>query len=675
MRLFIAEKPSLGRAIAGYLPHAGTPVGKPATHIVCGSDVVTWCFGHLLEMLEPEGYAPAFKKWSFDHLPIVPEHWKLEPKGDAKEQIKVIRGLLKECDEVINAGDPDREGQLLVDELLEYLGNRKPVRRIWLSALDESSVRRALVDLRDNQEYANLKASAEARQRGDWLVGMNLTRAYTLAGRQQGYEGVLSIGRVQTPTLALIVNRCLAIETFQPKDFFTVQALVAMSAGTFMAGWKPGENIPVDESGRVLDRRIADRIRAKVEGRDATVTKFEAKEQKQAPPLPYSLSALQGAANKRFGLGAQEVLDVAQALYEAKLTTYPRTDCAYLPESQWAEASKVLEGLPAEYAHLVKAADLSLKSGAWNDKKITAHHAIVPTGEPPEKLSEPQKQVYDLIVRAYLAQFFPPYIYRQTNILIDVEGETFTASGRTPISAGWKVIYGGIEEETDKDDPDEENGKQTLPALREGEKGICEKADVIAKKTKPPAYFTEGTLIAAMTNIHQLVDDPELKKRLRETAGIGTEATRAGIIETLKKRNFIIEKGKQLRDTLTGRKLIHALPEQVKSAGLTGLFEQLLEAVAEGIVTPEQFLAKQIDYVKKYVEHAKTASMEVEKYDCPACGKGFLRRIKVSKGWFWGCSRYAEGCKATAPDKGGKPTLQNTTEPSPQGLARRGRRS
>ena len=444
MRLFIAEKPSLGRAIAHYLPTAGKPVGSPATHLVCGSDVVTWCFGHLLEPVDPEGYDPRYKAWSCDTLPILPEQWKLEPRKDALGQIKAIRGLLKECSEVVHAGDPDREGQLLVDELLDYLGNRKPVRRIWLAALDEASVRKALADLRDNARYAGLKAAAEARQRGDWLVGMNLTRAYTLAGRRQGYDGVLSIGRVQTPTLALVVNRCLAIEAFVPKDFFTVEARIATAPGAFVATWRPGDDVPVDEAGRVLDRRIADAVRAKVDGQPARVTRFEAKVHDQPPPLPYSLATLQQAANRRHGLGAQAVLDVAQELYEARLASYPRTDCPYLPDSQRAEAERVLSGLPAAYAELVRQADLALRSPAWNDAKVTAHHAIIPTGEAHRNLSERQRQVYDLIVLAYLAQFFPPYRYRETRLQLDVAGEVFAATGRTPVAPGWKAVYGRV---------------------------------------------------------------------------------------------------------------------------------------------------------------------------------------------------------------------------------------
>jgi DNA topoisomerase-3 len=680
MRLFIAEKPSLGRAIAQFLPAAGRPVGSPATHLICGADVVTWCFGHLLEPVDPEGYDPRYKAWTFETLPIIPDRWKREPRKDAQAQIKAIRGLLKECSEIVHAGDPDREGQLLVDELLDYLGNRKPVQRIWLAALDEASVRRALGDLRDNMRYAGLKAAAEARQRGDWLVGMNLSRAYTLAGRRQGYQGVLSIGRVQTPTLALVVNRCLTIEHFVPKDFFTVQARIATTPGNFVATWRPGEDVPVDEARRVLDRRIAEAVRAKVEGQPARVTLFEAKVHDQPPPLPYSLATLQQAANRRYGLGAQTVLDVAQELYEAKLTTYPRTDCAYLPDSQRAEAERVLLGLPAGYADLIRQADLALRSPAWNDNRVTAHHAIIPTGETPRNFSERQQQVYNLIVQAYLAQFFPPYRYRETRIQLDVAGEVFAATGRTPVAQGWKAVYGRDPEGEDNDS--DAADRQTLPTLKVADTGRCEQSEVIARKTTPPPYFTEGTLIAAMVNIYQLVDDPELKKRLKETAGIGTEATRAGILETLKKRGFLVQKGKQLRDTPTGRQLIQALPEPVKSVGLTGLFEQLLKGIEEGTVPVERFLSQQVGFVRKYVELARETPLAIaattppaEARACPHCGTGELRRIRGKQGFFWGCSRYQEGCQATFPDSAGKPVLAGSRTEKRAGTGARRRRA
>lgn len=674
MRLFIAEKPSLGRAIAQFLPAKGVPkgpAGKPPTHIVAGDDVVTWCFGHLLEMAQPEDYSEAFKKWDFSVLPMMPDEWRLVPKDDAKDQIKAIKVLLAEAHEVVNAGDPDREGQLLVDEVLEHLNNKKPVKRIWLASLDETNVRKALGDLRCNstgttpqgQEYRLLKASAEARQRGDWMVGMNLTRAYTLAGRQGGYDGVLSIGRVQTPTLALVVNRDLAIEGFKAKDFFAVTASIEAAGGAFTARWKPSDLVTVDDAGRVLDKSVADSIAAKVSGQTGAVVSFDATEKKKAAPLPFSLSALQQAANKKLGLGAQEVLDIAQALYEAKLTTYPRTDCNYLPESQLADAGKILAGLPAEFGPLAKQANPSLKSAAWNDKKITAHHAIIPTGQSAE-LTGKQAQVFDLIVRAYLAQFFPAHTYRETTISLDIAGEAFTASGKVPLAPGWKIVFGAsvdLEDDEDAGKNGDKDNKQTLPALQEGEKVTCAVAIVESKKTTPPARFTEGTLIAAMTNIHQLVEDLELKKRLKETAGIGTEATRAGILETLKKRSFLVEKGKQIVSTDAARKLVLALPDQVKSPGLTGLFEQLLDGIADGRVTSEQFLAKQQQFVTKYVEHAKTATLGLtSSYPCPVCKKGELRRVRVGDKSFFGCSNAKSEtarCSASFPDKGGKPSF------------------
>jgi len=668
MRLFIAEKPSLGKAIAQYLPVQGRQQGN--THIVAGSDVVTWCFGHMYEMAQPEDYDAEFKRWDATHLPIIPPTWRLVPKADAKAQIKAIKELLAKADVVVNAGDPDREGQLLVDELLEQLGNKKPVQRIWLAALDESSVRKALAEMKDNREFARLKASAEARGRGDWLVGMNLTRAYTLAGRRGGYDGVLSIGRVQTPTLAVVVNRDLAIENFVPKDFFTVTADIEAAGGDFTARWKPADSIPVDEAGRVLDEGIAQQVAKKVTGRPGQVVKFDAADKKTAAPLPYSLSALQGAANKKHGLSAQETLDIAQELYEAKLTTYPRTDCPYLPESQLAEASRVLAGLPEAFAGLVGQADPSRKSAAWNDKKITAHHAIIPTGQTAE-LTGKKAAVYDLIVRAYLAQFFPDFTYRQTTISLQIEGEEFTASGRVPLKPGWKVVFGATEDDGDTKEGDGDE-KQTLPTLRDGEAVTCAAASVDAKKTTPPPRFTEGTLIQAMTSIHQLVEDPELKKRLKETAGIGTEATRAGIIETLKKRDFLAEKGKQIISTAAGRKLILALPEQVKSPGLTGLFEQVLEGIVDGRVTPEQFLAKQIEYVTKYVKVAGETELAnlAPAYTCPMCRVGQLKRRHGEKGPFWGCSRFKEGCETTFPDKAGKPSLA----PAAKGAGKGGKR-
>jgi DNA topoisomerase-3 len=454
-----------------------------------------------------------------------------------------------------------------------------------------------------------------------------------------------------------VVNRDLSIENFNPRDFYAVVATIQAANGNFIARWKPSEDVPVDESGRVIDQKIAEEIATKTTGKAGTVVSFVAAKKKQAAPLPFSLSTLQALANKKLGFGAQEVVDIAQSLYESKLTTYPRTDCNYLPESQFGDASKILASLPAEYDEFVKQADTSLKSVAWNDKKITAHHAIIPTGHR-TSLSGKQKQVFDLIVRAYLAQFFPAYSYCETSIVLNFEDETYTASGKVPLLPGWKIVYGAMDEESTSGAKDKAE-KQTLPLVKKGESVECKHAKVEFKKTTPPARYTEGTLIQAMTNIHNLVDDPELKRRLKETAGIGTEATRAGIIETLKKRTFIAEKGKQIVSTEAGRCLIAALPNSVKSPGLTGLFEQLLDGIAEGRFTMEQFLKKQSEFVTKFVNHAKTSDLGLAPaYPCPVCNIGHLRRRTSNTGVIsWFCVRSQEGCNATYQNQSGKPEL------------------
>lgn len=657
MRLFIAEKPSVGRAIAAVLPGKAVPRGpekSPPTHIEVGNDVVTWAFGHLLEQAQPEDYSESYKNWTFEALPIIPFQWKMKPRADAGHQLAAIKKLLASADEVVNGGDAGREGQLLIDEILEHFAYKKSVRRLWLKSMDEPSVRAALADLRDNSDYNNLRASAEARARGDWLVGMNLSRAYTLAGRQRGFDGVLSVGRVQTPTLALVVNRDLEIERFQPKDFYNVIAELDGASSTFSAKWKPGDRDILDEDGRLLNKQLAEACAAKIVGSRAEVTSYQAENKETPCPLPYSLSALQIAANKAFGFGAQEVLNIAQALYEAKITTYPRSDCQYLPVAQHADAARILAGLPQEYADLVKLADPGRKSSAWNDKKLEGHdhHGIIPTGQDASHLTGNEKAIFDLVARNYLAQFFAPYVYHATQIELAIADETFVCAGRIPVSSGWKQIYGSTADDASAEDA------QPLPTLTVGQQLVCTVSQVESKKTTPPSRFTEGTLIAAMTNIHRLVDDPDLKKRLKETAGIGTEATRAGIIETLKKRGFLATKGKFIISTDTGRKLIASLPPAIKSPGLTALFEQALDGVAEGRTAQNAFEVKIIEFVMKYVEHAKQATIQVApQLPCPVCKEGHLRRLSNDRGHFWGCSRYKEGCKTSYPDKAGKPDM------------------
>ena len=645
MKLFIAEKPSLGKAIAQCLP-GPHKTGNGCIECDGGKQIVTWAFGHVFEQVEPDFYTPddvpvtpkGKKKWRWDELPILPEHWKLMPKDDARAQIKVIRDLLKKAaackaGSVVNAGDPDREGQLLVDEILDECGWSGKTERIWLAALDERSVKKALANLKDNREYQNLKMSAQARSRADWLMGMNLTRAFTLANKG---SGVVSVGRVQTPTLRLIVDRDNTIEHFKPKDFFVPRIQCAKGPGAFWSAWKVHPELDgVDPDGQLTNKAVAEKLAARAKAAGiAVVAEYESKQQQQAAPLGFSLAELQKTCSAKFGMSAKQTLDAAQALYEEhKCATYPRSDCRFLPEEQFGEAGKVLSGLSRlGYADLVQVADTSKKSGIWNTAKVTAHHAIIPTGSMTGQLSGDLKKVFDLIVKQYIAQFYPPYVYKATKIVLDCTAEKWVASGKVPVSAGWKAVFGGLQPAgklSDAEDDSEDEPALSLLVLQKGETLAVTAADVQAKQTQPPKRFTDGTLIEAMSNIHKFVEDPEAKKKLKETSGIGTEATRASILETLLKRGFIERKGlhpakgKTLVSTGAGRALVQALPDVLTNPVTTARWEDVLGAIADGRVTADAFEKAQRDFVTKLVSVAKTANIQVgEAVACKARPSG-----------------------------------------------------
>ena len=381
MRLFIAEKPSLARAIAEVLPE---PRQRRDGYFECGSsDIVTWCAGHILELAAPEAYDPEFKQWRLDHLPITPREWKLAVT--TPDLLKTIKSLLPRASVVVNAGDPDREGQLLVDEVLVYLGYRGKTDRVLVSDMNPSAVRKALGAIQPNAKFKPLYDAAVGRQRADWLYGLNMTRLYTVLGRSGGYDGILSVGRVQTPLLGLIVRRDLEIEKFVPKPYFSILADVAGAAQPFTAVWRPGadaENV-LDSERRLLSADFAALVERKTSGQPGTVTKASRDRKAEAAPLPYSLADLQVDAGRRLGLGPKVILDVCQALYEThRLTTYPRSDCSYLPEghlAQAAEIARAIASIEPKLAAVAGGANLSLRSRAFNDAKVTAHHALIPT--------------------------------------------------------------------------------------------------------------------------------------------------------------------------------------------------------------------------------------------------------------------------------------------------------
>ncbi|KQB09359.1 DNA topoisomerase III [Vibrio metoecus] len=633
-RLIIAEKPSLARAIADALPK---PHKKEQGCIRCANgDVVTWCIGHLLEQVEPDAYDERYKKWNMADLPIIPQQWQLRPRKSSSQQLTVVRKLLKDANQIIHAGDPDREGQLLVDEVLDYCkvpnSKKETVQRLLISDLNLSAVKRALQGLRSNREFIPLSVSALARSRADWLYGMNMSRAYTLLGKKAGYQGVLSVGRVQTPVLGLVVRRDEEIENFVPHDYFTLDALIPYQSGAehfdIRARWKPSEAcLPwQDEDGRVTNRKLVENVASRIAHQPATVTESEQDQTKQAAPLPYSLSALQIDVAKRYNMSAQQVLDICQSLYEKhKLITYPRSDCRYLPKEHLAQAADVVAAIANNAQEMLTAvnnANLSLRSKAWNDSKVDAHHAIIPT---PKKasvnaLSSYEMKVYQLIARQYLIQFYPAAVYAEAKLVFNIAGGVFIAKGRQLLSAGWKALTGHQDEQ--------EEGVDKVPPLAVGTVLPCREGEIKQRQTEPPRHFTEATLLQAMTGIARFVADKELKKILRDTDGLGTEATRAGILDTLFKRGLLLRDNKLIKSTPAGRGLIHALPLEATYPDMTAHWEHQLQAIAEKGQAYQPFMQTLQVRLEQLIAQVKFAPVPTSLQSLPVVKKAAFKRIR-----------------------------------------------
>lgn len=654
MKLFIAEKPSLARTIA-----TGIGVGKNFDGYISlngGNEIVTWCYGHILEQLNPSEYAEKYQKRRMEDLPIIPIEWKLKVKSDAAKQFKIVRDLIGKATTIVNAGDPDREGQLLVDEVLDFVGNHKLVQRILLNALDEKSVRQSLNDLSDNKYFQGLKNAALGRSRADWLIGMNLSRAYTIRARQAGYENI-SVGRVMTPTMALVVRHEEEIKNFKPVTYFSIQAVFKNNFGEIPATWQISEKISnLDSEGRLLDKKIAEIFLEKFNSESKNFGKIiqvEEKNKTESQRLPYSLSTLQIEAGKRYGYSPQIVLDTMQSLYEKKLTTYPRSDCEYLPENQFGDAKEILEHLKnlpdKNFSALVGSADIKTKSRAWNDRKISAHHAIIPTriNADFEKLNVIEQNLYLMVAKAYLSQFYPAHEYKSTKVTILFADEKFVGKGKTITKIGWKEIY--------KNSSQNEETEINLPLVREGEEVKYISGEIVEKTTKPPTKFTPSTLLQAIKEIYKYVRNDSLKAELKECSGIGTEATRAGIIEKLQSSGFLKLAGKFFEPTEKAKVAVKILPDEIIYPDTTAVWEKELEEVAAGKKSFDKFYQGQLQGLSVLLDKAKNAEITPSKNSvlCPNCGKSMVRR-KGKNGYFWGCSGFSE-CKTTAQDDKGKP--------------------
>ncbi|QLB12770.1 DNA topoisomerase-3 [Bisgaardia hudsonensis] len=651
MKLFLCEKPSQGNDIAKVLG-AGTRANGclfTADKQIC----VTWGIGHLVEQFQPEEYDPAFKRWSFETLPIIPSQWKLSPKKETKKQYNVVMSLIKKANSVIISTDADREGEMIARELLDIAGFKGQIFRLWLSALDDESIRKALSALKSGKETESLYYAGIGRSRSDWLIGMNFSRLFTLLAQQQGYQGSpLSVGRVQSPTLAMVVNRDREIANFIPKSHFVlITQLQTQQNQTFLAKYVVPENY-LDADELCLNEPYIQQVNRDIQNIGTAIVKtVETKREKNVPPLLFALSDLQSECNRLFGMGAQQVLDIAQALYEKhKATTYPRTDCGYLPESQFKDAPKVLSTIikvNSNWQKILPNLNVIQKSRAWNDKKITAHHGIIPTmgNVDLSVMNDDELKIYDLICRRYLAQFLPYFEVDKTLVQLQCGRHILQARGNLIIANGWKALFGNMKES-------EADDNQGIPSLSKNQNCQIILSEVKALKTTPPAHYTEGTLLSAMKNAARFVTDERLKQRLRETEGLGTEATRAGLIQGLIDKNFLKKKGKKILATEQANVLIDSLPDLLKNPGLTALWEQALNQIAEGSMTLADFMKKQENFIRMLMNNCLKQGINLGKIEirkCPLCGKP-MRKIQHTKGTFWGCSGYPE-CQHKEADK------------------------
>lgn len=613
MRVIIAEKPSMARNVAAALGATRRGDG----FIEGPNDIVTWAVGHLVELEDPQVYNPRWAQWRLDDLPILPEKFRYRPSERTADQFKVIKTLLARPDvtSVVNAADAGREGELIFDLVYQLARCRKPVERLWISSLTRDAILDGFRALRPSAEYQGLRDSAHARQQADWLVGLNATRAQTKVAEAAGRRGVYSLGRVQTPTLALIVKRDREIRDFVPTQYFEVEAHFDAAAGRYRGTWTGKDGSRLDSKER------ADEIAARVAGKPGKVERLERKRTRERPPLLYDLTSLQRAANARYGFSAARTLELAQGLYEKKLLSYPRTSSRHLSASVAADLRPHVEATnDGPYrpfvARLLEAGKFALTSRHVDDKKVTDHHAIIPTRQRVTltSLTDDERRLYGLVVRRFLGAFFPDAELERTVITTLVEGERFRTAGTVVLQPGWREVDPPGKEArkpaADKASDDAGESDDDLPAVEQGEAVETVSAEAVAKQTKAPPRHSEASLLGAMETAGRNIDDEEMKLAMKDS-GLGTPATRAAIIETLIKRDYVERHGKQLRATEKGEELVDALAfPLLKSPELTGNWEAKLSRMARGEYAREAFLSEIREVVQEMVRAIAGAPME-----------------------------------------------------------------
>lgn len=644
----VAEKPSVGRDIARVLKCREKAEGC----LVGEQYIVTWAIGHLVALCDPDELNEKYKKWRMDDLPILPDDIPLKVLPKTRGQFSILKKLLcaKETERVICATDAGREGELIFRFIYQQAGCKRPVDRLWISSMTDEAIKEGFAALKPGAAYDNLYTSASCRAQADWLVGMNASRAFTLK-----HNALLSVGRVQTPTLAILVKRQLEIASFKPEEYYTVTA----DFGDYQGMWyKEGQ----ENDTRLPDKETAEAVVRAVKGREGQVVLSESTPKQEPPPQLYDLTTLQRDANRLLGYTAQKTLKLAQSLYEThKAITYPRTDSRHLPDDMAGPTKQAMLRLPEIYQPLIPGAmpagKLSHPRRVFDNSKVSDHHAILPTTKKVDlaKLPPEEKRVFDLIARRLLAAFYPFYTYDALKVITKVNEHTFRTTGRTIKELGWKKVYEGVEKSREDDSP--------IPALAPGDTRVVQKVSSKKETTKPPPPHTDGTLLSAMEHAGRDIQDEELREQMKGS-GLGTPATRAAIIERLVEVGYVQRKGKTINATEKGIELIRVAPQEIASPETTGRWELALNRIAEGGQQAPEFLQGirrlcgfLVNYARedsaagnfpreergKGKARPKAATQPIPDVRCPLCGEGGV--AENSKAFY--CTRYREGCRFT----------------------------
>ena len=623
--LVLAEKPSVGRELARVLKCSRKSDGC----LIGDKYIVTWALGHLVTLADPEAYGDEYKTWSLETLPMLPGKMKLEVIKQTSKQYSIVKRQLRssEVSSVIIATDAGREGELVARWIIEKSGVKKPIKRLWISSQTDKAIKEGFQKLRDGKEYYNLYMAAQARAEADWLVGLNVTRALTCK-----FNAQLSAGRVQTPTLALLVQRENEIKKFVPKEYYTIEADI----GKLFVSWRSK-----DGGLSTFDREKAERISKEIKGKPFKLTSLRSSDKQTYAPMLYDLTELQRDANKLYGYSPKQTLNIMQKLYEQhKALTYPRTDSRYLTDDIVPTLNERLRavtiGDTKAAAEDILRRKLKINKSCINNSKVSDHHAIIPTEQkvPMISLSTEEKRIYNLVVKRFLACFMGPYKYKQIKAEFECESEKFTAGGKEEVSLGWKAVYSSDYSFDDEDTADAQERKQILPKMKYSDEFICKNTFVKSGKTKPPARYTEATLLSAMENPSRFVNDKNMIEYLG--GGLGTPATRADIIEKLYSSFYVEKQGNSMVPTSKGVQLIDLVPPDLKEPLLTAKWEQELEKISKGKTQKQKFIAEIEKYSADLVKTVKNSSAEYKhdnmtKKTCPDCGK-YLLEVNGKKG-------------------------------------------